>query len=675
MGLLNQNTTIRATGIRLLAGVIVLSGFISRANGISLRTAAIFADHMVLQRDMEVPVWGWAGPGEVIRLSFNGQEKRTRCDRTGRWEIRLEPMRAGGPFRMVIAGKHTLVLEDILVGDVWICSGQSNMWRPVSDVVHAEKEIASAQYPQIRLFSVPRTFSARPVPDILPPHPDEARYTNLEWEKCAPERIRDFTAVGYFFGKEIHEHLSVPVGLIKCCWGNTKVEPWTSLEALEASPRYKAIRQELVDPVKILDSVTQAYTSRIDDFPGNDPGMSGDDSIWADPAFDDEDWNRMSVPTSWEDGGLGDLDGIVWFRREVYLPEEVIAEPFILRLDRVKDANRVWINNRFIGKNQGKIPGSPFYGSQPVSEYAVDPGILRAGRNVISVRVTNYSGEGGISGDACGICLESESTTILLAGEWKYKVALNCTIPPPKRVRPHQNPTVLFNGMIHPLIPLAIKGVIWYQGESNTGNPVPYRELFPGMIRDWRARWGQGDFPFLFVQLANFGEPDAEPGIDNWAMLREAQAMALSEPNTGMAVAIDIGETGNIHPKNKQDVGYRLALAARKVAYGEELVYSGPVFKSMQVDGSRVRIEFTHTGSGLVLDDRYGYARGFAIAGPDREWHWAKGYLDGDKVLIHSPGVEDPVAVRYAWSQNPGDANVYNLEGLPAVPFRTDNWE
>lgn len=673
---------------QLAAGLILLSMSMIPGLCADLNLAGIFTDHMVLQRDIEVPIWGWTGPQMKVEVAFAGQVRSAMSDARGKWMVRLQPIKAGGPFRMVVESVgEKLILEDILIGDVWICSGQSNMWRPVTDVHDAEKEIEDAKYPGIRLFSFPRTLAAEPADDILPPHPDEQRISSLRWEVCSPASIPDFSAVGYFFGREVHLNTGIPIGLIKDCWGSTKVEPWMSLEALEESPYYPDIKHELVDPVRVLDSVNLAFASRIDDSEKRDRGLRCESpegawidpgtckAIWAEPEWDDSQWETLKLPNTLEAGGVGNIEGIVWFRRKVFIPEELINEDFLLSLDRVNDVCQVWINGRFIGEEKGRIPGSPYYGSQPVSKFSISPGIMTAGRNVITVRVKNYTGGGGIAGDYSNLYLESGSFRISLSGNWKYRIGMVTEIPPPKRVRPHQYPTVLYNGMIHPLIPMAIKGVIWYQGESNTGNPIPYRDLFPRMIWDWRSRWGQGDFPFLFVQLANFGVPDSLPGDDNWALLREAQTMALKEPNTGMAVTIDIGEADNIHPANKQDVGYRLALAARHIAYGEDLVYSGPVFRSMTVDGSTVRLEFDHVGAGLQLDDRYGYARGFAISGEDRDWHWAKGRLEGNIVVLHTAEVERPVAVRYAWSQNPEDANLYNEEGLPAVPFRTDNWD
>lgn len=657
-----------------LAGALIailLFSFGSVRSGIQV--AWIFTDNMVLQRGIKIPVWGSGTPGEKVHVQLIDQIVSTACDKDGQWKIYLEPVNAGGPYTMKIESESVITLENILVGDVWLCSGQSNMWRPVSSALNPEQEIKAADYPEIRLFSVPRTFRKNPVKEIPIPHPDEQRITTMRWEVCNSNTIRDFSAVGYFFGREVHVSQNVPIGLIKVCWGNTKVESWMSLPSLMTVSGFENVGREIADPVQLLDSVTESFISRIPVH--KDPGFRNNTALWAAPDLNTSSWNIILLPQFWEDQFLENFDGVVWFKKKFHLPDLRDKKESILGLGDVRDANITWVNGYLIGQNKGKIPGSPYYQSNPESAYPIDPEVLNTGENDITVRVINYVGPGGISGATSDLFFESGDFRLSLTGKWLYKKGLQAESDAPARVRPHQIPTVLYNGMIHPLIPFGIRGIIWYQGESNTGNPDNYFKLFSTLIDDWRQRWGQGNFPFLFVQLANYGPPPNQPESSSWALIREEQFKTLSLENTGMAVAIDIGEAGDIHPENKQDVGHRLALVARNHVYGEELVSSGPVFNDMAIDNNAAILSFHTYGDQLTVRDRYGYVRGFSIAGQDKKFYWAKGYALNDKVIVYSKDVKDPVAVRYAWADNPEDPNLYNSIGLPAVPFRTDNWE
>jgi len=652
--------------------LMIIIGFSCHVAEAKISLSRIFTDNMVIQRNIQIPVWGNGAPDEAVKVLFKEQVTETTCDQAGNWKVKLKPEHAGGPYELQVISDDTITLKNVLIGDVWLCSGQSNMWRPVTDVLNAEEEIAQSDHPRIRLYSVPRTFRKEPVSDFPIPHPDEQRVTSMQWEVCSPQAVKNFSAVGYFFGREVHQSQNVPVGLIKVCWGSTKIEPWMRLASLKSIEGYEYIHKEIVDPVKVLDSVTRAYKSRIKD--AADKGYRNEEAVWASKSSNADSWNKMRLPQEWEKAGLKDFDGVVWFRREFLLPDAVANSEFMLSLGEISDANKVWVNGHYIGGNDGKIPGSPYYQSKPKSKYTVDPAILSSGKNTILVRVANYIGNGGFTGSEQDLYIQSASYKQMLAGEWSYKVGVKAEGQPPARVRPHQTPTVLFNGMINPLIPYAMKGVIWYQGESNTGSPDNYSELFSTMISDWRRKWGQGDFPFLFVQLANFGEPAKSPESSSWALLREEQYKTLSVPHTGMAVTIDIGEADNIHPANKQGVGERLALVARERVYGEEIVSSGPIYKKMDIKDDKVYLSFNTFGENLVLKDRYGYVRGLAIAGADKKFYWARGYLKNNQVVVFSPSVKKPVAVRYAWSKNPGHPNLYNQGGLPAIPFRTDDW-
>lgn len=477
---------------------------------------SLISDHMILQRGVPVSIWGTAEPGEQITVTFRRQRLSTTADANGYWRVQLDPMDAGGPFEMSITGRNTIVVKDVLVGEVWVCSGQSNMVWPVARSMNAQEEITAANYPQIRLFKVRNKMSEKPLEDV-----------EGVWQVCSPQTVGGFSGVGYFFAREIHKALGVPVGMIQSAWGGTPAEAWTSHEALASDPQLRIILERWD---KILANYPQA-------------------------------------------------------------------------LKRYEERLRKWREEAEKARSEGRRPP-------------------RRPR------------------------------------------------PPLGPNHPHR-PSVLFNAMIAPLTHYTIRGVIWYQGESNVRRAYEYRRLFKTMIQDWRRAWGLGDFPFLFVQLANFLQVKPEPSESAWAELREAQLMALELPNTGMAVAIDIGEANDIHPRNKQDVGKRLALVARAIVYGEKITYSGPIYDRMKIEGNCIRIWFKHVNGGLVA--KGGELKGFAIAGPNRKFVWATAKIEGDTVVVSSPQVPNPVAVRYAWADNPV-CNLYNKAGLPASPFRTDDW-
>jgi len=499
--------------LRLLRGIFLMTCLATLSGGRSFAEVSLprlFTDHMVLQRGMSVPVWGWAAPGEKVRVELEGQKAETAADKDGKWMVRLLPLKAGGPFELKASGKNTLVVKDVLVGEVWLCSGQSNMAMEVSACLNAGSEMAAATNPLIRQFQVRRVKAETPCQDVA-----EGGGWLSTWIPASPETVKNFTGAGYFFARQLYEKLDVPIGLIHSSWGGTTAEAWTS------------------------------------------------------PAALGKDTDLKMILTNWPD----------YNNDEEWLKEQYTK--FTAEVEK-------W-------KREGGV--KPLYFNQP---------------------------------------------------------------------------GVLYNPMIAPLIPYAIRGTIWYQGESNVFRAYQYRRLFPEMIRSWREAWGEGDFPFLFVQLANFNAK-----TDRWPELREAQTMALSLPHTGMALAVDIGEAEDIHPKNKQEVGRRLALAARALVYGEKLVYSGPLYRSMEIKGNKCYVSFDHLGDGLMIRGG-GTLAGFVIAGEDRKFVPAKAEIVGGRVAVWSDEVAKPVAVRYAWEDNPEGANLYNRVGgeavLPASPFRTDDW-
>jgi sialate O-acetylesterase len=570
-------------------------------------------------------------------------------------------MKAGGPFEMMIKGKNEILLNNILIGDIWVCSGQSNMEWPVSRVNHVEMEIANADYPEIRLFTVPNKISSKPLLDT-----DEAG-----WLLCTPENIPPFSAVGYFFGRDLYQDLNVPIGLINTTWGGTVAESWTSRETISRDPDFQD-RLAVLENLNIPE-VNEELEKEFDQWQAKlremDAGYRQDRYTWADPGTNIQGWPTMQLPAFWEDQGLQEMDGVVWFATDFELPAGVAQCGVEVNLGPIDDSDMVWIN--------GQLVGQIFNHYNWNRKYTVDPKYLKEGMNRLVVRVEDYRGGGGIWGEKNQLYVKSDEFMKSLAGEWHYKVGTDKipSDPPQTSFGPNSFPTLLYNAMINPLLPFGIKGAIWYQGEGNASRAYQYRRVFRQMIEDWRDHWGQGDFPFLFVQLANFMEVKPIPTESEWAELREAQTLTLSLPNTGMASAIDIGEADDIHPRNKQEVGRRLSLAALKIAYDQDVVYSGPVYQSMRIEGNKAVIEFDHVGSGLEVHDPYGYLKGFTIAGADRKFHWARADLvDDHTVVIYSSEVDEPVAVRYGWADNPHDLDLYNREGLPANPFRTDEW-
>jgi sialate O-acetylesterase len=642
--------------IRLLIGVLIVV-FHSDLIWSNIRLPHLIGNNMVLQRNAPITIWGWSDAREKITVQFEANTLTTRADKNGSWKMVFPSMQAGGPYSMNIHGNNTIRLENILIGEVWICSGQSNMEWTVAQSNNSLEEIEKANYPEIRLFDVPNKVELKPVGDV----------SGGEWKACSPSTVANFSAIGYFFGRNLFIDLKVPIGLISTNWGGTLIECWTSDDALATVPacESKVIELRNLDPKKMEDQQKERFDKIQLLIQGNSDGLADGKALWAEPGFNDADWAAMKVPGLWEQSLLPGLDGVVWFRREVEVPEDMLNTSLTLSLGKIDDSDMTWINGILVGKTESRYDQE--------RNYELPGGVIQPGKNIITVRVEDTGGGGGFWSEEQVLCLKSPQKSIALAGDWKFKISPVHYSFFESIAGPNDFPSTLFNGMIHPLLNYAVKGAIWYQGESNAENAFLYRSLLPLMINNWREKWNNPELVFLIVQLANFKQASALPIASDWAELREAQLMALSVPKTGMAVTIDIGEANNIHPRNKQDVGYRLSLAALKTAYNQNLVYSGPIYKSMQIKGNTIELEFNHTGSGLVARDKYGYPKGFSIAGADHQFIWAKAYITGNRVVVYSDAVSEPVAVRYAWADNPDDANLYNVEGLPASPFRTDS--
>ncbi|MFC3199402.1 sialate O-acetylesterase [Parapedobacter deserti] len=587
----------------------------------------LISDGMVLQRGADLKIWGWASPGEAIKLEFAGKTYRMTADAGGNWRTTLPPMEAGGPYTMTIIGENEIVLRNILLGDVWFCSGQSNMVHMLNlhDVTYASV-IAEANHAQIRQFLVPAAAKlSGPV----------SNFTSGLWESAVGEKIRSFSVVAYFFAKDIYEKQGIPIGIINASVGGTPIEAWTS-EGVVDTGYVNAINRAAATPDKRASFVPKAGR-----------------------------WRSINIPGYWEDQGVRNLDGVVWYRREVDIPASMAGKPARVFLGRIVDADVLHIN--------GAVIDSTTY-MYPQRRYRVPAGVLNAGKNTFLVKVTNHGGKGGFVPDKPYFIIAGRDT-IDLKGTWQYKVG-EVFEPvsadnPVRRINIQHQPSALFNAMVAPATDYAIRGILWYQGESNTAQPNAYAHQLPALINDWRKHWRNESLPFLYVQLPGFMEYDYLPSESAWAELRESQRQALSVPNTAMAVAIDLGEWNDIHPGRKREVGERLALLARKLVYNEEIVASGPMYRSHRKEGNKIMISFSETGGGLVTND--GKALGeFAVAGADKKFVWAEAVICGDQVAVWNAAIPDPVYLRYAWADNPVNPNLANQEGLPASPFEIE---
>lgn len=619
-----------------------------------LRLAKIFNDHMVLQRDQDIVVWGWAPVGEEVVIDFLEAKEKVVAGPDGAWKVTFAGKPAGGPYVLKVStATEEIALQDILLGDVWLCSGQSNMEWPVGYANNPDIEIANAKDAQIRHYKVPTSYAEAP----------EADLEGGDWQVNDPSTVADFTAVGYFFAREIREEEQVPIGLINSSWGGSRLEPWMSAMALGQENPAAAIAAYRAE----AEERTAAQVARLNKlFPGittKDPGLVEGLAHWAAVDLDLVGWQKIVTPGFWEDKGYKDLDGICWYRTSFELTAEEAAAGVNLSLAYIDDSDITYVNGQEVGGMEQAY--------NVLREYALPASALQTGKNVIAVRVEDTGGGGGIYGDNDLLRVVTPKRVISLAGDWYFRIgALRSS-----DWNRNQQPMVLYNKMIFPLLDFPIKGVLWYQGESNGGSKADataYRGLFADMISAWRQEWGIGDFPFLYVQLANFMQADTEPSESDWAILRESQSAALDLPNTGQAVIIDIGEAADIHPRNKQDVGKRLALAARQLTYGASVPFSGPTYKSMEIADEAIWISFDHVYDGLECVDKYGYVKGFAIAGADGRFVWAKARIEGERVRVWNELIKAPKEVRYAWGNNPEDANLYNKAGLPTCPFRTD---
>ncbi|MFX1681419.1 sialate O-acetylesterase [Mitsuaria sp. CC2] len=633
----------------------VLLGLAATAAQADVRLASVFGDNMVLQRDRPIRIWGWAAPGRTLNVTLAGRQAVAKAGSDGRWTAQLPAMKAGGPHQLRVLGDGETTRRDILIGDVWLLGGQSNMEWPLSATDTGAQETAAPQNAHLRHLRVPLRASLRPESDIAP----------ADWVVAEAGRVGEFSAVGYHFARQIQTSLGVPIGLVNTSWGGSHLETWMRREAALADVDLAPFVKDLpADNAVFAQSLRQRMEERVSAWQSGLPWQGVNVSGWS-VASDgvDADWPTLQVPGMWESQGLADLDGVVWMRRKVELDAAQAVGVATLHLANVDDCDEVWVNGRQMkGQCDFTLPRA----------YALPAGLLRAGVNWIAVRVTDTGGGGGIVGDAADVRLDTPAGTVSLAGAWRARVE---KVMMPSGLTANDAPTLAHNGLIAPLGGLSFRGVLWYQGESNTSRAAAYADGFRRLISDWRAQLRQPDLPFFFVQLASFLPlKNNRPGQGGWAELRDAQAQALTLAHTGMVVAIDVGDANDIHPRNKRTLGQRLAgVALHDMGLRAEPA-SGPLLVSSEVRGDEIRLRFKNTGGGLRTALAGDALRGFVVAGADRQFVPATARIDGDAVVLSSPLVSRPLAARYAWMDNPSESNLVGGDGLPAAPARSDAW-
>lgn len=628
-----------------------------------IRLPRLISDGVVLQRNKKVNIWGWASPNEKIKLIFKEKSYTTETDQQGNWAFILPAQKAGGPYKMVFKASNEIKIQDILFGDVWLCSGQSNMVHQldIHDVRYAN-EIATANYPEIRQYKVPTTTSISGEKEDL---------EGGNWQKAIGEEVRPFSAISYFFAKKIYEKYHIPIGLINASVGGTPIEAWIPKEGYKAYPEILKIIEENKDTA-FVNNQKIAFPKNQSSLKISDKGLIGE-KPWYNVDFVPKNWRKINIPGYWEDQGIKDLNGVVWYRKEIEIPKSMVGKKTRVFLGRIVDADKLYINGKMVGETTYQYPER---------RYTVPENLLKAGKNTFVIRVTNNYGKGGFVSDK-PYYIFTEKDTVDLKGYWDYKVG-DVFKPvdfsnfknagdekPVRKINPQNEPTSLYNAMVAPFTQFPLKGILWYQGESNSGRPSTYEGYMNALITSWRQVFNEPEIPFIYAQLPNFMDVSYLPTVSGWAELRESQLKALSVPNTAMTVNIDLGEWNDIHPDNKKDVGERMALAGLKLAYNEDIVYSGPLYKDYKIKENKVIISFTHIGSGLIINDGEELSE-FAIAGEDKQFVWAKAKIEGDKIIVWSDDIANPKYVRYAWADNPDNPNLYNKEGLPASPFRIE---
>ena len=631
-----------------LLSLIVLIVFATHFSSAAVRLPQIISNRMVLQRDTELTIWGWADPGEHVTVRLSGKHYYAVTDADGRWSVKIPPQSSGGPYMLEV---NEIIIRDVLIGDVWLCSGQSNQETPIVRLLDRFPEINVSNNNMIRHFKTPSRTHIEGEEEDIP--------AGGVWYAANAVDVLNWTSLAYFFAQEAYEKYGVPIGILNSSVGGTAIEGWISQEDLKEFPLYTT-------PLDVLDSIRKAMeTNRGAITQPIDQGMGK----WSEEHMDDSNWKTMVLPGLWADRGL-DVSGTIWFRKTFDVPASMNAKHARIMLGRIIDRDSTYINGHFIGTVSYQYPPR---------KYDIPAGILHTGENTIAVKIIDNSGQGGFVEDKTYKIIGDEAE-IDLTGEWKYNVGAQIVNTLRANENANSSNTPLpsrgsgyYNAMIAPIVNYKVKGAIWYQGESNAEYADTYAPLLEALITNWRRVYKMPDMPFVIVQLPNYMKAQAQPSSSNWAKIREAQMQtALHVPHTALAITYDIGEWNDIHPLNKKDVAHRVLLGARKLAYGERtIVSSGPLFKDMKIEGNKIILTFTETGSGLASD---GPLEQFAIAGANKKFVWADAEIVGDQVIVTSKSVRRPIAVRYAWADNPVGANLRNQEGLLASPFRTDNW-
>jgi sialate O-acetylesterase len=612
----------------------------------------VFGDNMVLQRGKANTIWGWTDPGEKVRVEVGDKTETATAGNDRRWQVKIQPPPAGGSYTVKITrGTETVELHNVLIGDVWLCGGQSNMGVTLRSARNGEEEVRAANYPEIRFFTV----AAHPA----------YHHTDLvegSWKVVSPDTASTISAVAYYFARKVQNEIHVPIGLVIDCLGGTPAEAWTSAAALRPLHDFDIPLTELE---KLAAEGAPEYGNYVMHW--YDQYDIGVKAHWAAPDFDDSSWKSVDIPGGFPELGVTDNPAVAWFRKEIVLPDLLPSGRAALFLGSIERMDTAYINGTEVG-------ASAWVENPRV--YFIRDGVLKPGRNAIAVRILKTKPQGGFLAKPEELRLVlGDKTSIPLAGKWKGQLSLDARSPHSLPLR-YENwpvmPSVLYQGMLAPIAPLSITGVIWYQGEQNSERGFQYRKILPVTIADWRKLFEQGDFPFYIVSLPAFGHRSPTPIDDPWAETRESQALTAAHvSHSCLAVTIDTGDPDNLHPKDKLPVGERLAFCALAKEYGQHVVYSGPTLDSVTRDHGAIRLRFSHTDGGLVT--KGAKLEEFEIAGEDRKWYWADARIEGNTVVVSSPSVPSPTQVRYAWQSNPA-ATLFNSAGLPAAPFRTDSW-
>lgn len=619
---------------------------------------SFFTDNMVIQQNtiLTLPGSAKAGKQVTVKVSWNNEKYTVKASADGKFSIEVPTPSAGGPYQITISDGEKLTLNNIMAGEVWICSGQSNMEMPVvgwGKVMNCEQEVADANYPSIRLLQVKKTIALTPQENV--------EMNMGGWQECSSTTVPEFSSVAYFYARQLWKELNVPVGIIDCTWGGTPAESWTSYQTLKQVMGFEDKMTRMASAGFEREKLVELYHQEMDEwlqqFNDRDAGIKDGIPQWTSSLQTGKEWKQMELPAYWETRGLN-FDGTVWFQKEVEIPANWNGKEISLNLAMIDDDDITYFNGKEIGRTSG---------CNTLRNYKIPAGQVKAGKAIITIRAIDYGGEGGIHGDPQQMFMEANGKKISLAGNWNYHLGVSMEGAPSRPLSPEGTgcyPTVLYNAMVHPFTVFPIKGAIWYQGENNVGYDEQYRVLFQSMITDWRKAWKQ-DFPFYFVQLANYLKPEEVQPDSKWAALRDAQAHALHLPHTAMACAIDLGEANDIHPKNKQEVGRRLAQAALANTYRKG-TYEVPAYQGYRISGRTLILHFDRE----VITKEGDAPKGFILAGPDGKYYPAQATIQGKEIILQSDRIEIPTAARYAWADNP-TCNLYGKSGLPVPPFRT----